>query len=172
MLNQEMVPLLNSGQRREIKTVFTRYRHILNTVKNMTVAKFKLAFTRYREMLFSKCVGLSSVFKICRQNICRLLVNYPPIPHIFHRFQNVPASCVRSINIAFAVSLSKIRPVRWYLCSKIRLTIHSNVVVPFKDPDQDRQLAAIAIDSEDDSKTADNQRLVGGQNSNPYRNIC
>ena len=35
----------------EIKTVFTRYRHILKTVKNVSVAKFELAFTRYRHNL-------------------------------------------------------------------------------------------------------------------------
>ena len=37
------------------KTAFTRYRHILKTVKNVTVAKFELAFTRYRNNL--KTVG-------------------------------------------------------------------------------------------------------------------
>ena len=38
----------------------------------------------------------SAVFKICRQKMCRFRVNRRPIRRIFHRFQNVPASCERS----------------------------------------------------------------------------
>ena len=43
----------------------------------------------------------STVFKICRQKMCRFLVNGSPIRRIFHRFQNVPASCERSLNLLF-----------------------------------------------------------------------
>ena len=39
----------------------------------------------------------STVFKICRQKMCRFRVNGRPIRRIFHRFQNVPASCERSL---------------------------------------------------------------------------
>ena len=39
----------------------------------------------------------STAFKICRQNMCRFRVNRRPIRQIFHRFQNVPASCERSL---------------------------------------------------------------------------
>ena len=39
----------------------------------------------------------STVFEICRQKMCRFRVNGRPIRHIFHRFQNVPASCERSL---------------------------------------------------------------------------
>ena len=39
----------------------------------------------------------STVFKICRQKMCRFRVNRRPIRRIFHRFQNVPASCERSL---------------------------------------------------------------------------
>ena len=42
-----------------IKTAFTRCRHILKTVKNVTVAKFELAFTRCRNNL--KTGGNSTV---------------------------------------------------------------------------------------------------------------
>ena len=35
----------------EAKTAFTRCRHILKTMKNVTVAKFELAFTRCRNNL-------------------------------------------------------------------------------------------------------------------------
>ena len=43
----------------------------------------------------------STVFKICRQKMCRFRVNRRPIRHIFHRFQNLPASCERSLKTAF-----------------------------------------------------------------------
>ena len=39
----------------------------------------------------------STVFEICRQKMCRFRVNGRPIRRIFHRFQNVPASCERSL---------------------------------------------------------------------------
>ena len=135
------------------KTAFTRCRHILKTMKNVTVAKFELAFTRCRNNLktvrnlpvksslqdfdansvnlnpknrsvsfqkrlkmfyfhhfkvFTRCrfqdvpirvpFSKSAVFKICRQKMCRFRVNRRPIRRIFHRFQNVPASCERSLN--------------------------------------------------------------------------
>ena len=41
----------------------------------------------------------SSVFEICRQKMCRFRVNGRPIRHIFHRFQNVLASCERSLKV-------------------------------------------------------------------------
>ena len=41
----------------------------------------------------------STVFKICRQKMCRFRVNRRPIRHIFCRFQNVPASCERSLRL-------------------------------------------------------------------------
>ena len=44
-------------------------------------------------VLFSK----SNVFEICRQKMCRFRMNGRPIHHIFHRFQNVLASCEGSI---------------------------------------------------------------------------
>ena len=40
----------------------------------------------------------STVFEICRQKMCRFRVNDGrPFRHIFHRFQNVLASCERSL---------------------------------------------------------------------------
>ena len=54
-------------------------------------------FTRYCfkfipvRVPFSK----STVFEICRQKMCGFRVNGRPIRHIFHPFQNVPASCER-----------------------------------------------------------------------------
>ena len=39
-----------------------------------------------------------TVFKMCRQKMCRFRVNERPIRHIFHRFQNVPASCECSLS--------------------------------------------------------------------------
>ena len=54
-------------------------------------------------MPFSKSAGSVpfskfTVFKICRQKMCRFRVNGRPIRHIFHRSQNVPASCERSLS--------------------------------------------------------------------------
>ena len=42
----------------------------------------------------------STVFEICRQKMCRFRVNRRPIRHIFHRFQNLPASCERSLKVS------------------------------------------------------------------------
>ena len=42
----------------------------------------------------------STVFKICQQKMCRFRVNRRPIRRIFHRFQNLPASCERSLRLA------------------------------------------------------------------------
>ena len=124
-------------------------------MKNVTVAKFELAFTRCRNNLktvrnlpvksslqdfdansvnlnpknrsvsfqnrlkmfyfhhfkvFTRCrfqdvpirvpFSKSAVFKICRQKMCRFRVNRRPIRRIFHRFQNVPASCEHSLNLS------------------------------------------------------------------------
>ena len=46
-------------------------------------------------------VSKSTVFKICRQKMCRFRVNGRPIRRISHRFQNVPASCERSLILLF-----------------------------------------------------------------------
>ena len=51
------------------KTAFTRCRHILKTVKNVTVANFELAFTRYRNNL--KTVGNLTVKTRCRTLMLR-----------------------------------------------------------------------------------------------------
>ena len=45
----------------------------------------------------------STVFEICWQKMCRFRVNGRPIRHIFHRFQNVPASCERSLTCQIVV---------------------------------------------------------------------
>ena len=39
------------------------------------------------------------VFEICWQKMCCFRVNGRPIRHIFHRFQNFPASCERNFNL-------------------------------------------------------------------------
>ena len=39
----------------------------------------------------------STAFEVCRQKMCRFRLNRRPIRHIFHRFQNVPASCEHSL---------------------------------------------------------------------------
>ena len=47
----------------------------------------------------------STVFKICRQKMCRFRVNGRPISRNFHRFQNVPASCERSLRVTLRLRL-------------------------------------------------------------------
>ena len=77
--------------------------------KNRSVSfqkKLKM-FTCRHFQVFTRCsfqnvpvrvpFSKSTVFKICRQKMCRFRVNGRPIRRIFHRFQNVPASCERSL---------------------------------------------------------------------------
>ena len=139
-------------------------------MKNVTVAKFELAFTRCRNNLktvgnlpvksslqhfdakeaylhpknrsvsfqkrlkmfyfhhfqvFTRCrfqnvpirvpFSKSTVFKICRQKMCRFRVNRRPIRHIFCRFQNVPVSCERSLR----------GPKQWYPDLKLAVSVTS-----------------------------------------------
>ena len=59
------------------------------------------AFTRRRFQNVSVRVPFSksTVFKICRQKMCHFRANGRPIRRIFYRFQNVPASCERSLRV-------------------------------------------------------------------------
>ena len=56
-------------------------------------------FTEYyfQNVLVTVPFSKSTVFKICRQKMCRFRVNRRPIRRIFNRFQNVPASCKRGL---------------------------------------------------------------------------
>ena len=53
----------------------------------------------------------STVFKICRQKMCRFRVNRRPIRHIFCRFQNVPASCERSLTVSVNIVIASLLSV-------------------------------------------------------------
>ena len=57
-------------------------------------------FTRcsFPNVLIRFSLSKSTVFKICRQKMCRFRVKRRPLRRIFHRVQNVPASCERSLN--------------------------------------------------------------------------
>ena len=57
----------------------------------------------------------STVFKICRQKMCRYRVNRRPIRRIFHRFQNVPASCERSLKLDSRVSGVRETALVWHV---------------------------------------------------------
>ena len=53
------------------------------------------SFSNVHTMLFPNVLVIvrfskSTIFKICRQKMCRFRVSGRPIRHIFHRFQNVP----------------------------------------------------------------------------------
>ena len=76
-------------------------------------------------MPFLKCADQSSVFKICRQKMCRFRVNRRPIRRIFHRFQNLPASCERSLN-----PMNHIRNVLQFT---VLQNIHCLQTLPFSD---------------------------------------
>ena len=65
-------------------------------LKNSSFVIFKCLHDAVSKLVrapFSKSI----VFKICRQKMCRFRVNGRPIRRIFHRFQNVPASCEHSL---------------------------------------------------------------------------
>ena len=70
----------------------------------------KLSYFHYFQV-FARCrfqnvpvrvpFSKSTVFKICRRKMCRFRVNRRPISYILHHFQNVPASCERSLKQSF-----------------------------------------------------------------------
>ena len=67
---------------------------------------------RFQNVPFRAPFSKSTVFEICRQKMCCFRVNRRPIRRIFHRFQNVPASCERSLSfdqllISFIIFLDK-----------------------------------------------------------------
>ena len=115
----------------KFELAFTRCRNNLKTVRNLSVKSslqdfdakevylnpknYSVSFQKRLKMLyfhhfkvFTRCrfqnvpirapFSKSAVFKICRQKMCRFRVNRRPIRRIFHRFQNVPASCERSLS--------------------------------------------------------------------------
>ena len=59
----------------KFETLFTRCRHILKTVKNLTVAKFQLAFTRCRNNL--KTVGNLTVKKLLQDSDVKEMYLHP-----------------------------------------------------------------------------------------------
>ena len=63
----------------------------------------------------------STVFKICRQKMCRFRVNGRPIRRIFHRFQNVPASCERSLSLR--AGTPQCDEEQQQICAKLRIYI-------------------------------------------------
>ena len=73
----------------------------------------------------------STVFEICRQKMCRFRVNGSTIRHIFHCFQNVPASCERCLRPSILLT----NPIKIYLQSlkKSSITyvmVHESFLIP------------------------------------------
>ena len=62
-----------------------------------------------------------TVFEICRQNMYRFRVDGRPIHHIFHRFQNVPASCECGLRFAVQYFLTT-------LYSRLATLVKSNFI--------------------------------------------
>ena len=118
----------------KFELAFTRYRHNLKTVGNLTVITRcrtlmlrKSTYTRRIDQFRSKSVEKCAVYiivecshdavlnlyrlgfrfqnlpfsKSAGKKMCRFRVNGRPIRQIFHRFQNVPASCERSLKNTF-----------------------------------------------------------------------
>ena len=75
--------------------------------RSVSFQKYLKMFCFHHFQVFTRCCfqnvsvrvpfSKSTVFKMCRQKMCRFRVNRRPIRRIFHRFQNVPASCERSL---------------------------------------------------------------------------
>ena len=115
----------------KFELAFTQYRNNVEMIGNLMVKNSlqdfdakemylhcknrSIAFQKHRKMfcfhhfrVFTRCCfqtvlvivpfSKSTVFKICQQKMCRFLVNGRPIFHTLHRFQNVPASCERSLS--------------------------------------------------------------------------
>ena len=86
-----------------------KYLHPKN--RPVSIQKRRKMFCLHHYRVFTRCClksrpvrvpfSNSTVFEICRQKMCRFRVNGRPIRHIFHRFQNVPASCERSLRNTF-----------------------------------------------------------------------
>ena len=78
-------------------------RHICHRFQNVPFSCEREAYPAHLSP-FSKCAvfvctgGLSGTF-VTVFKMCRFRVNGRPIRHICHRFQNVPASCERSLNL-------------------------------------------------------------------------
>ena len=71
--------------------------------ENVLFSSFSIVYTiPFLNMPIRVPFSKPTVFKICRQKMCRFRVNRRPIRRIFHRFQNVPASCERSLKLTRA----------------------------------------------------------------------
>ena len=74
---------------------------------------------RFRNVSVRVPFSKSTVFKICRQKMCRFRVNGRPIRRIFHRFQNVPASCERCLRLYIQRDVSEMHTLFWRTRYKI-----------------------------------------------------
>ena len=74
-------------------SVFIFVECLNDAVSNLCRLRF-----RFQNLPFSKSAG---------KKMCRFRVNRRPIRHIFHRFQNLPASCERSLRHAQKICCSQ-----------------------------------------------------------------
>ena len=94
--------------RNSLQDFDTIERYLHPKCRSVLIQKHRKLFYFHNFQVFKRCrfqnvplrvkFSKSTVFKMCRQKMCRFHVNERPIRHIFHRFQNVPASCERGLN--------------------------------------------------------------------------
>ena len=83
-------------------------KYLLPKNRPVSIQKHRKMFCLHHYRVFTRCCfkfrpvrvpfSKSTVFEICRQKMCHFRVNRRPIRQIFHRFQNVPAWCERSLS--------------------------------------------------------------------------
>ena len=72
-------------------------RHVFHRFQNLPATNVPFSCEREAYASCFSPFSKSTVFKICRQKMCRFRVNGRPMLHIFHRFQNLSASCECSL---------------------------------------------------------------------------
>ena len=102
--NGGYLTIKNSLQNFDAKDMYLHHKKSVSLVpealKNVPFSRLSGARTMpFQNVSVTISHSKSTVFKICRQKMCRFHVNGRPIRHIFHRFQNMSASCERSLRL-------------------------------------------------------------------------
>ena len=86
--------------------------------QNVLFSSFSIVYTMpFQNFRVRVPFSKSTVFKIYRQKMCRFRVNGRPIRRIFDRFQNVPASCERSLSFHSKMRQYRIPPLLLVNCT-------------------------------------------------------
>ena len=100
------------------------YLHTKN--RSVTFQKSRKMFCFYHFRVFTRCCFQNVIYRFQNllKKMCRFRVNERPIRHIFHRFQNVPASCERCLTPMRLIHLIKNRVSCLYLIDISVLNSH------------------------------------------------